>query len=80
MKSSAYFRGFTFAVGIWTAIDGVGSRPVAEGCMAEGCMGLKAPWENNEIQHNIFVIAYNGNDREGELNFYCCHVRFTISN
>lgn len=40
------FWRFTFAVGIWTAIDGVGSRPGAEGCMAGGCMGLKAPCEN----------------------------------
>lgn len=36
----------TFAVGIWTAMDGVGSSPGAEGCMAGGCMGLKAPCEN----------------------------------
>lgn len=33
----------TFAVGIWTAIDGVDRRPGAEGCMAGGCIGLKAP-------------------------------------
>lgn len=30
-------------MGIGTAIDGVGSSPGAEGCMAGGCMGLKAP-------------------------------------
>lgn len=57
-----YFKGFTFAVGIWTAIDGVGRRPGAEGCMAEGCIGLKAPWENiGKTQHKIFVITYVGN-------------------
>ena len=32
---------FTLAVGIWTM--GVGSRPGAEGCMAEGCIGRKPP-------------------------------------
>lgn len=36
---------FTFAVGICTAIEGVGSSPGAEGCMAGGCIGLKAPYE-----------------------------------
>lgn len=65
-------EGFTFAVGICTAIDGVGSRPGAEGCMAEGCMGLKVPWENIETQHNRFVITYVGND------FYYCHVLCNI--
>lgn len=42
------FWEFTFAVGIWTAIDGVGSSPGAEGCMAGGCIGLKAPCENSD--------------------------------
>lgn len=42
--------GLTFAVGIWTAIDGVGSSPGAEGCMVGGCIGLKAPFENVKMK------------------------------
>lgn len=38
---------FTFAVGIWTAIGGVANSPGAEGCMAGGCIGLNAPWQND---------------------------------
>lgn len=33
----------TFAVGIWTAMEGVGSRPEAEGWIAGGGIGLNAP-------------------------------------
>lgn len=43
---------FTLAVGIWTAMDGVGSRPGAEGCMAGGCIGLKAPCEERRDEND----------------------------
>lgn len=33
----------TLAVGIWTAMEGVGSRPEAVAWRACGCMGLSAP-------------------------------------
>lgn len=48
----AYRVQFTLAVGIWTAMDGVGSRPGAEGCMAGGCIGLKAPCEERRDEND----------------------------
>ncbi len=64
------FWGFTFAVGIWTAIDGVGSSPGAEGCMAGGCIGLKAPCENiNETQNKNTVTAQGSDDSAGLQHF-----------
>lgn len=49
---------FTFAVGIWTAMEGVGSSPGAEGCMAGGCIGLKAPCTQHKDKDSCYETQF----------------------
>lgn len=50
--------GVTFAVGIWTAIEGVGISPEAEGWIEGGGIGLKAPWKGRTMTVASFHLGF----------------------